>query len=49
MNSNSEIFLSERPSPDGGEDFTTPAASEEDETWPDWDNNVSKVSQIYSM
>lgn len=42
MNGGSEIFLSERPSPDGGEDFTTPVASEEDETWPDWDNTVNE-------
>lgn len=49
MNGDSEIFLSERPSPDGGEDFTTPVASEEEETWPDWDNTVSKVSDVYNI
>lgn len=42
MNGDSEMFLSERPSPDGGEDFITPIASEEDETWLEWDSTVNE-------
>lgn len=50
MNGDSEMFLSERPSPDGGEDFITPIASEEDETWLEWDSTVSyKSHYVYDI
>uniref|UniRef100_A0A1B6DLW2 Protein kinase domain-containing protein n=1 Tax=Clastoptera arizonana TaxID=38151 RepID=A0A1B6DLW2_9HEMI len=52
--SDSAMFLTERASPDGGEDLLPPVVSEEEETWPGWENSghtgtnsVDEISQKF--